>query len=204
MFAALIMASASPATHVPGGSTSVQVPTKGEWKSCGFGHRVFTLGDQAGSANALPIVRSITAAIQVEVGAFQVQPDLPGHLLEGVQPLRQQDQIRLIDGSHGDRRSDVAMMVDDGKDLLALLVFVPRVPTASPPFLATVVVSSPCSTLVSRCFAAARCHTLAMQACQSDPSSAHVAKTLYTVVECMAGVPLGSFGTGKHFHGIPV
>src|SRR2546425_11340168 len=67
------------------------------------------------------------------------------------------------------------MIVDDGHDLLALLVFVPRVPNPIPPFLATVLVPSPCSTLRSSFLAPARCRTLATNACQSDPSSAHVA-----------------------------
>jgi hypothetical protein len=74
------------------------------------------------------------------------------------------------------------MIVDDGNDLLALLVLVARIANAIAPFLATVLVPSPWSTLVSRCFSAARCRTLATNACQSDPSSAHLAKTLYTVV----------------------
>src|SRR5215467_13595546 len=65
------------------------------------------------------------------------------------------------------------MIVDDRDDFLALLVFVPRIPNAIAPFLATVLVPSPWSTLRSRCFAAARCRTLARKACQSDPSSAH-------------------------------
>src|SRR6266852_2233829 len=67
------------------------------------------------------------------------------------------------------------MIVDDGNDLLALLVFIPREPNAIPPFLATVLVPSPWSTLRSSCFSAARCRTLATNACHSDPSSAHVA-----------------------------
>src|SRR6476660_4094410 len=67
------------------------------------------------------------------------------------------------------------MIVDDGDDFLPLLVFIPREPNAIPPFLATVLVPSPCSTLRSSCFSAARCRTLATNACQSDPSSAHVA-----------------------------
>jgi hypothetical protein len=54
-------------------------------------------------------------------------------------------------GRHGDRRSDGAMLVDDGDDFLPLLMFVARVPDAIAPFLATVWVPSPCSTLVSRC-----------------------------------------------------
>jgi hypothetical protein len=53
--------------------------------------------------NALAIVRGIKAAIEVEVGASQVQPDLLGHLLQGVQALGKEHHIRFIDGSHGDR-----------------------------------------------------------------------------------------------------
>src|SRR6266700_4168361 len=67
------------------------------------------------------------------------------------------------------------MIVDDGDDFLALLVFVAREADAIAPFLATVLVPSPWSMLISSCFYAARCRTLATNACQSDPSSAHVA-----------------------------
>ena len=70
------------------------------------------------------------------------------------------------------------MIVDDGNDFLALLMFVARVANAIAPFLATVLVPSPWSTVRSSCFSAARCRTLATNACQSDPSSAHLAKTL--------------------------
>src|SRR6267143_6607856 len=67
------------------------------------------------------------------------------------------------------------MVVRDGDDFLALLVLVAGVANPIPPFLATVLVPSPWSMLVSRCFAAARCRTLATNACHSDPSSAHLA-----------------------------
>src|SRR5262245_9722665 len=67
------------------------------------------------------------------------------------------------------------MIVNDGDDFLALLVFVPREPDAIAPFLATVLVPSPWSTLRSNCFSAARCRTLATNARHSDPSSAHLA-----------------------------
>src|SRR4029453_1256281 len=67
------------------------------------------------------------------------------------------------------------MIVNDGNDLLALLVFVPREPDAITPFLATVLVPSPWSTLISSCFSTARGRTLATNAGQSEPSSAHVA-----------------------------
>ena len=137
---------------------------------------LWDVGDHARIEDQLPIVRSIKAAIKVEVGASQVSPDLFGHLLQGLQALGKEHHIRFIHGSHGDGSSHRAMIVDDGNDLLALLVFVPRVPDAIPPFVATVLVPSPWSTLMSRCFSAERCATLAQNACQSDPSSAHVAK----------------------------
>jgi len=70
------------------------------------------------------------------------------------------------------------MIVNDGDDFLALLVLVAGIADAIAPFLATVLVPSPWSTLRSSCFSTARCRTRATNACHSDPSSAHVAKTL--------------------------
>ena len=45
---------------------------------------LFDVGDHAGIENALPIVRRIKTAIQVEVRACQVQSNLLGHLLQGL------------------------------------------------------------------------------------------------------------------------
>jgi hypothetical protein len=120
-----------------------------------------------------------------------------------VQPLRHQPHVGLVDGRHGNRRSDVARVVDNRDDLLALLVVVARIAKPIAPFLATVLVPSTWRPRVASGCSAARGRTLARNACQSAPASAHVAQTLETVVECMAGVPLASVGTGKHFHGIP-
>jgi hypothetical protein len=64
---------------------------------------LFDIGDQAGIENALPIVRGIKAAIQIEVGTSEVQPDLLGHLLQGLQALGQEHHIRFIDRRHRDR-----------------------------------------------------------------------------------------------------
>ena len=79
------------------------------------------VGNHTGIENALAIVGGIKAAIEVEIGPSEVQPDLFGHLLQRLQALRQQDHVCLIDGSHWDRRSHRAMIVDDGNDFLALL-----------------------------------------------------------------------------------
>ena len=86
--------------------------------------------------------QTCVAAIEVKVGASDLHPHLLGHLLQGVQPLRQQHHVGLIDRSHRARGYDVAMMVDDGNDFLPLLVFVSRVANPIPPFLATVLVPS--------------------------------------------------------------
>jgi hypothetical protein len=109
------------------------------------------------------------------VGTFQVYPNLLGHLLQRFQALWEQDHVGLVDGRHRDRRSHIPVVIRDGEDFLPLLVFVARVPDAIAPFLATVLVPSPCSTRRSSCLASARCATLATNACQSDPSSAHLA-----------------------------
>ena len=85
---------------------------------------LWDVGDQARIEHALAIVRRIKATIEVEIGACEVQPDPFGHLLQGFQTLRQQDHVRLIDGSHWQGSQDIAMVVRDRDDFLALLVFV--------------------------------------------------------------------------------
>ncbi len=48
---------------------------------------LFDVGDQAGIENALPIMRRIKAAIEIEIGPSEVQPDLFGHLFQRFQAL---------------------------------------------------------------------------------------------------------------------
>src|SRR5262245_39893691 len=138
---------------------------------------LWDVGDQVRIEHTLAIGRRINATIEVEIGASEVQPDLFGHLLQGPQTLRQQDHVRLIDGSNRQGSQDIALVVRDRDALLALLVFVAGVANPLVPFLATVLVPSPCGTRRSSCFSSERCSTLAMNACWSDPSAAHLAKT---------------------------
>src|SRR5215475_5776601 len=112
----------------------------------------------------------------MQIGSSKIQTDRFGHTFQGFEPLRQQHQVRLIDGSHRERRQHIAMVVSHGDDLLALLVFVTRVAKPVSPFLATVLVPSPWSIRTSSVFSSERWATLAMNACWSDPSSAHLAK----------------------------
>ena len=95
-----------------------------------------------------------------------------------METLGQQDHVRLIDWSHGKGGQYIAMIVGDGDDLLALLMFVARIPDAIAPFLATVLVPSPWSMRTSSFFSSERCPTLAMNACWSAPSAAHLANAL--------------------------
>ena len=117
---------------------------------------LFDVGDHAGIEHALAIVRGIKAGVEIQIGASEVQTDRFGHSLQGFQSLWQQDHIRLIDGSHWAWRDDIAMVVGNGDNLLALLMFVARVANAIPPFLATVLVPSPWSTRRSSCFSSER------------------------------------------------
>src|ERR671915_2456958 len=74
---------------------------------------------------------------------------------------------QLIDRSHGEGGQHIAMVIRNGYDLLPFLVLIARVADPIAPFLATVLVPSPCSTRRSRCFSSERCPTLAMNACWS-------------------------------------
>src|SRR5262245_38200166 len=128
--------------------------------------------------NALAIRSGVKATVEIDISTSEVQPDLLHHFFQCFQALREQDHVRLIDGCHEKGSQHVAMVVGHGDDLLSFLVLVARVADAIAPFLATVLVPSPWSTLRSSCFSTARCRTLATNACHSDPSSAHFAKTL--------------------------
>ena len=61
------------------------------------------VGDHAGIENAFAIVRGIKASVEIQIGSCEVQTDRFGHSLQGFQTLRQQEHVRLVDGSHGYR-----------------------------------------------------------------------------------------------------
>ena len=94
---------------------------------------LFDVGNQPGIEHTLPIVRSIKAAIEVEIGASQVHTDLLSHLLQRVQAFREQAHVRLMHGSHGEGSQAIALVVRDGDAFLALLVCVPPSPRCHPP-----------------------------------------------------------------------
>ena len=86
---------------------------------------LFEVRNQPRMEDALPIACRIKAAIEGEGGPSAVSPDLFGYLFQRLQALWEEDHVGRIDRSHGDRCEDVAMIVDDRDDFLALLVFVP-------------------------------------------------------------------------------
>src|SRR5262245_1730138 len=161
------------------------------------------VGDQVRLADQRPGVRGIKAPIAVARGALQVQAELFGHRLHGLQPVGTPEHRWLLHGHHGDGSSDRAMGVRDGAHWLPRVGFGPRVANALAPFCATVWVPSPWRTLPSRGFAVERWATRAMTACPRDPSWAQVATPWSTGGSGRAGVPWGSVGPGRHGHGLP-
>ena len=86
------------------------------------------------------------------------------------------------------------MIVDDGDDFLALLVLVARVANAIVPFLATVLVPSPWSTLTSSCFSAERCRVAYLLAADilSSPLLSHLCRLTQPVMS-----PTNRFSTPR-------
>ena len=136
------------------------------------------VGEHAGIENTFAIVRGIQARVKIELRTCQHQACHFGDLCQCVETIRQQHHLRFMHWRDGERRQDIALVVGHRDDLLPLLVLVARVPNPIAPFLATVLVPSPWRIRRSRCCAAARWRTLATNACHSEPSSAHLAKTL--------------------------
>jgi hypothetical protein len=64
--------------------------------------------------------------------------------LQGLQPSGQQDRIGFIDRRDGKRSQDIIVIVDDGDDFVALLVFVTRVANAVAAFFGHGVGAMPC------------------------------------------------------------
>ena len=108
---------------------------------------LWDVGDQARIENVRAIACGIKATIEVEIRASEVQPHLFGHAFQRFQTIREQDHIRFIDWRDGEGSQDITMVLRYGYDFVALLVFVPRVANPIAPFLATVLVPSPCSML---------------------------------------------------------
>src|SRR5712691_7649869 len=111
---------------------------------------LWDVGEHTRRDPALPLVRNIKAAIQLERGTAAVHPDLFGHRLQRVPALRQPPPVGLMDGRHGDGRSHRALLVNAGDDFGPLLRLVARGAHALAPGLATGWVPSPWSPRVAR------------------------------------------------------
>ncbi len=117
---------------------------------------LFDVGDHSGVENALAVLLGIKSGVEIEIGSCEDQPDHVSDPLQGFQTLRQQQHVGLIDGSYGEWRQYIAVIVGHGYHLLALLMLVARVPDAISPFFATVLVPSPWSTRTSSLFSSER------------------------------------------------
>ena len=166
--------------------------------------RRWELGPQTGSAPALAMGRSLTAAIPRERGPSQSPPALLGRLFSRLQACREHDPGGRLARRHRARREDVARVIAQRAERLALLGFGARGAPPSAPCFATGVGPSPGSPGSSRGRAAARGRPRAMNAGPSDPSSAHWAKTVELLGEGRAGWPWAAGGLGQPCHGLPV
>jgi hypothetical protein len=139
---------------------------------------LLNVGDQPSIENALAVVLGIKARVEIQIGPCECQTNGFGDQLQASQSLRKQHHIGCIHWRNRAWRDDIALVIGNGYNLLALLMFIAGIPDAIPPFLATVLVPSPWSTRRSSFFSSARWATLAINACWSEPSSAHLAKAL--------------------------
>ena len=60
------------------------------------------VGDQAGIENALALGGGIKTAVEIDIGASEVQLNLFGHLFQRFETLRQQGHVRFVHGSNRD------------------------------------------------------------------------------------------------------
>ena len=65
---------------------------------------LFDVGDHPRIENALAIRPGVKAAVEIDISASEVQPDLFRHFFQRLEALGQQHHISFIDRSHGNRR----------------------------------------------------------------------------------------------------
>src|SRR6266436_7497328 len=99
---------------------------------------LFAMRNHASIEDHLPIACGIKAAIKGEIRAFQDEARLFCDVLQRFQALWKPSQIRCIAWSDWTGRPHRAILVRQGDDFLALLMFVPRIPNPIAPFFATV------------------------------------------------------------------
>jgi hypothetical protein len=107
------------ASRVAGGGAQPLPPALGGLAVAGM---LWDVGDHASLENARPMVRGITAALQVDRGALEGEPGLGGALLQGAPPLRHQDPGCRIDRCHGQGSPHLPSVVGHGNALLPCLV----------------------------------------------------------------------------------
>jgi hypothetical protein len=146
-------------------------------------------GDHAGIDPTRARVRGITCGVESQICPWAWKTDRVGAPLQASSPLRKPPGVGASHGRQGAGSEESALGIGQGDHLLPLRRCIARIPHALAPFFAPVGVPSPCRTRPSSFFSSARGPTLAMKARWSDPSAAHWATALSTVVSWMAGWP---------------
>jgi hypothetical protein len=111
-------------THPQGMDGGVEQPLAPALGVLAVAGVLFDIGDHPRIEHALTIRFGVKAAVEIDISASEIQADLFGDLLQGVQTLGQQDHVRLLDGGHREGSQHVAMVVGHGDDLLPFLVLV--------------------------------------------------------------------------------
>ena len=106
--------------------------------------------------HAMPMACGITATIEVREAPLRSAPTCLATCFKALSPCGHRIMFVSWTGVNRGGCDDRAMMVCDRETLLPCLRLVPRLSDSIAPVVATVLVPSPWSTLVSRCFAAAR------------------------------------------------
>ena len=80
--------------------------------------------DKTRVEDGFTVVPGVKSTVEVEIRTVNVQTRQPGHALEGVHSLWQEDGIGLIHRRHRKCRQHEAVILHDCDDLLTLLMFV--------------------------------------------------------------------------------
>ena len=145
--------------------------------------RVFLdVRDETCVEDRFAVVPGVKSAVEIEMRAVKVQIRQSGHPLQGVQSLWQEYGIGLIHRRHRKRSQHEAIIVHDRDDLLTPLMFVAGIADAIAALFGDGIGAIAMQDVEIKLLMLRQMPTLAMNACSSEPSSAHFANTLKMVV----------------------
>ncbi len=101
------------------------------------------IGSESRTTNSPAVLPGIESGIKVEIPVRDVQLQCADRTPEERESSREQLHVAAVHRCRTDRSDDIAGGIDDGDDLAAFLVLMPRIADLLAPFLATVFVPSP-------------------------------------------------------------